>query len=237
MAWDNPIGQILEDKPEDQGWVGPFDGKKVIGVIENYHFKSLYDPLQPMVLQHIETVERNPGTILIRLSSDRMPETISNLKSLWNSIAAQEAFNLAFMDDMVQRQYNEEIRWNRIIRISSMASILLACFGLFGLSALVAQRRIKEIGIRKVFGASIKNILVLISKDFVLLVICGFAISAPVAWYLSNQWLTGFSYKIDLDALPFLYGGLTVLLIALTTVSLQSVKAAFQNPVENLRNE
>ncbi|MBO6572203.1 MAG: FtsX-like permease family protein [Balneola sp.] len=237
MGWDNPIGQILEDKPENQGWVGPFDGKKVIGVIENYHFKSLYDPLQPMVLQHIEAADQNPGTILIRLSSDRMSETISNLKSLWNSIAEQEAFNLAFMDDMVQRQYNEEIRWNRIIRISSMASILLACFGLFGLSALVAQRRIKEIGIRKVFGASIKNILVLISKDFVLLVVCGFAISAPVAWYLSNQWLTGFSYKIDLDALPFLYGGLTVLLIALTTVSWQSVKAALQNPVENLRNE
>ena len=237
MGWDNPIGQILEDKPEDQGWVGPFDGKKVIGVIENYHFKSLYNPLQPMVLQHIEAADQSPGTILIRLSSDRMSETISNLKSLWNSIAEQEAFNLAFMDDMVQRQYNEEIRWNRIIRISSMASILLACFGLFGLSALVAQRRIKEIGIRKVFGASIKNILVLISKDFVLLVVCGFAISAPVAWYLSNQWLTGFSYKIDLDALPFLYGGLTVLLIALTTVSWQSVKAALQNPVENLRNE
>tara|TARA_R110001599_G_scaffold1889_3_gene9607 strand:+ start:79010 stop:81358 length:2349 start_codon:yes stop_codon:yes gene_type:complete len=237
MGWDNPIGQVLEDKPENQGWVGPFDGKKVIGVIENYHFKSLYDPLKPMALQHIETVERNPGTILIRLSSDRMPETISNLKSLWNSIAGQEAFNLSFMDDMVQHQYNEEIRWNRIIRISSMTSILLACFGLFGLSALVAQRRIKEIGIRKVFGASIKNILVLISKDFVLLVVCGFAISAPVAWYLSNQWLTGFSYKIDLGVLPFLYGGLTVLLIALTTVSWQSVKAALQNPVENLRNE
>lgn len=237
MDWDNPIGQVLEDKPENQGWVGPFDGKKIIGVIENYHFKSLYDPLQPMALQHIEAVGQNPGTILIRLSSDNMPATITKLKSLWDSIANQEAFNLAFMDDMVQRQYDQEVRWSRIIRISSMASILLACFGLFGLSTLVAQRRIKEIGIRKVFGASIKNILVLISKDFVLLVICGFVISAPVAWYLSNQWLTDFSYKIDLGVLPFLYGGLTVLLIALTTVSWQSVKAALQNPVENLRNE
>lgn len=237
MKWNNPIGKVLEDKPENQGWVGPFDGKKVIGVIENYHFKSLYDPLKPMVLQHIEATERNPGTILVRISSSNTSEILLNLESVWNDIFEKEQFNFAFMDDMVQRQYNEEIRWNRIIRISSMASILLACFGLFGLSALVAQRRIKEIGIRKVFGASIKNILVLISKDFVLLVVCGFAISAPVAWYLSNQWLTGFSYKIDLGVLPFLYGGLTVLLIALTTVSWQSVKAALQNPVENLRNE
>lgn len=237
MEWDNPIGEVLEDKPEDQGWVGPFDGKKIVGVIENYHFKSLYDPLQPMVLQHIEATERNPGTILLRISSDKMSETLSKIESLWNDIFAKEQFNFAFMDDMVQRQYNEEIRWNRIIRISSMASILLACFGLFGLSALVAQRRIKEIGIRKVFGASIKNILLLISKDFILLVICGFSISAPIAWYLSNQWLTGFSYKINLGIAPFLYGGLTVLLIALITVSWQSIRAALQNPVENLRNE
>lgn len=237
MEWDNPIGQILEDKPENQGWTGPFDGKKVIGVIENYHFKSLYDPLKPMALQHIEAADENPGTILIRLSSNRMSETISNLESLWNTIAEKEVFNVAFMDDLVQRQYNEEIRWNRIIRISSIASILLACFGLFGLSALVAQRRIKEIGIRKVFGASVKNILTLISKDFILLVILGFSISAPIAWYLGNQWLTGFSYKIDLGLTPFLYGGLTVLLIALITVSWQSIKAALTNPAENLRNE
>lgn len=237
MKWNNPVGKVLEDKPENQGWVGPFDGKKVIGVIENYHFKSLYDPLKPMVLQHIETTERNPGTILVRISSSNTSEILSNLESVWNDIFEKEQFKFAFMDDMVQRQYDQEVRWSRIIRISSMTSILLACFGLFGLSTLVAQRRIKEIGIRKVFGASIKNILVLISKDFVLLVICGFVISAPVAWYLSNQWLTDFSYKIDLGVLPFLYGGLTVLLIALTTVSWQSVKAALQNPVENLRNE
>lgn len=237
MDWKTPIGKILEDRPENQGWVGPFDGKKVIGVIENYHFKSLYDPLRPMALQHIETADSHPSTILVRISSDTMSETISRLELLWNTVAEKEVFNIAFMDDMVQRQYNEEIRWNRIIRTSSLISILLACFGLFGLSSLAAQRRIKEIGIRKVFGASIRSILLLISKDFILLVIGGFSIAAPVAWYLSNQWITGFSYKIDLGVIPFLYGGLTVLFIALITVSWQSIRAATQNPVENLRNE
>ncbi len=239
MGWENPIGQILEDRPENQGWVGPFDGKKVIGVTENYHFKSLYDPLQPMALQHIETVkyDSNPSTILIRLSSQTMPETISRLEELWNTIAKEEAFNISFMDELIKLQYNEEIRWNRIIKTASLISILLACFGLFGLSSLTAQRRIKEIGIRKVFGASIRSILLLISKDFILLVIIGFSISAPIAWYLSNQWLANFSYKIDLGGIPFLYGGLSVLLIALITVSWQSIRAALQNPVENLRNE
>ena len=138
---------------------------------------------------------------------------------------------------MVQRQYDEEIRWNRIIRISSMSSILLACFGLFGLSALVAQRRIKEIGIRKVFGASISNILILISKRFILLVLVGFSISVPVSWYLTNKWLSNFSYKIELGITPFLYGGLTVIIIALVTVSWQSISAALQNPVESLKSE
>lgn len=239
MGWENPIGQILEDRPENQGWVGPFDGKKVIGVTENYHFKSLYDPLQPMALQHIETVkyDSNPSTILVRLSSQTMPETISRLEELWNTIAKEEVFNIAFMDELIKLQYNEEIRWNRIIQIASLISILLACFGLFGLSSLTAQRRIKEIGIRKVFGASIRSILLLISKDFILLVIIGFSISAPIAWYLSNQWLANFSYKIDLGGIPFLYGGLSVLLIALITISWQSIRAALQNPVENLRNE
>ncbi len=136
-----------------------------------------------MALQHIETVkyDSNPSTILVRLSSQTMPETISRLEELWNTIAKEEAFNISFMDELIKLQYNEEIRWNRIISTASLISILLACFGLFGLSSLTAQRRIKEIGIRKVFGASIKSILLLISKDFILLVIIGFSISAPVA--------------------------------------------------------
>ncbi len=237
MQWNNPIGKVLDDKPEDQGWTGPFDGKKIIGVVENYHFKSLYDPLKPMVLQHIEAVERSPGTILLRISSQEMQETLAQVESLWGDVFVKEPFKFAFLDDMVQRQYNEEIRWNRIIRVASIISILLACFGLFGLSALVAQRRIKEIGIRKVFGASLKNILLLVSRDFMLLVATGFAISVPVAWYLSNQWLIDFSYKINLGLIPFLLSGLTVLFIAVCTISWQAVKAANTNPVESLKSE
>jgi len=237
MEWDNPIGKILDDKPENQGWVGPFDGKKVIGVVENYHFKSLYEPLKPMILQHIDATDRNPGTILIRISSDNTSETLSKIESLWNDIFEEESFSFAFMDDMVQQQYNEEIRWNRIIGIASVISIILACFGLFGLSALTTQRRIKEIGIRKIFGASLEQILLLVSKDFIILIAIGFSISIPLVWYLSNVWLTEFSYKITIGILPFLVSGLTILLLAISTVSWQAIKAANTNPVESLKSE
>lgn len=237
MNWETPVGQIIEDKLESRRWAGYLDGKKVIGVIENYHFKSLYDPLLPMALKHIETVQGNPGTILIRIASTDMSEIISQLENLWNRVAGKEAFNISFMDDMVQKQYREEVRWNRIINIASLISVLLACFGLFGLSALVSQRRVKEIGIRKAFGASVQNILELVSKDFIVLVLGGFIIAIPVAWYFSMQWLTNFSYKIDLNIWPFFYAGFTTLVVALFTVSWQSFKAATANPIDSLKGE
>ncbi len=237
MNWEKPVGQIIEDKLENRNWTPLFDGKKVIGVIENYHFKSLYDPLLPMALKHIETVQQNPGTILVRIASANMSETISQLENLWDGVAGKEAFNISFIDDMVQKQYREEVRWNRIINIASLISVLLACFGLFGLSALVSQRRVKEIGIRKAFGASVQNILELVSKDFIILVMGGFIIAIPVAWYFSIQWLTNFSYKIDLNIWPFFHAGLTTLVVALITVSWQSLKAATANPVDSLKGE
>ncbi len=237
MKWDNPVGQILVDRPENQGWTGPFDGKKVIGVVENFNFKSLYDPLQPMALRHIEAVDRNPGTILVKISSSQMPETISKLEELWNKIYTEEVFTFSFLDDLIQYQYNEEIRWNKIIRISSIASILLACFGLFGLAALTAQKRVKEIGIRKVFGASVASIVTLLSKDFVKLVILGFVVAIPIAWYASGKWLEAFAYKIELGPGIFVIAGMVALAIALSTISWQAIRSASANPVDSLRSE
>ncbi len=236
MGWENPIGEIIEDKPEGN-WINYLDGKKVVGVVENFHFKSLYDPLQPIVLQHIEGTEKKPGTILVKISSDNMSATISELESLWNTIFPEEIFSFAFLDELVANQYQKDTLWNRIILLSAGMSVLLTCFGLLGLTALATQRRIKEIGIRKVFGASIRSIVELISKDFVLMIFVGFTIAAPVAYYFSNQWLSNFAYKIGLGITPFILGGATTLAIALTTISWQSIRAALANPVESLRNE
>jgi len=166
-----------------------------------------------------------------------MSETISSLSGVWNQIAPKEPFNYSFLDEMVALQYMEEQRWKQIISFSSFMAIALACFGLFGLAALTAQRRTKEIGIRKVMGATIANIVTLLSKDFVKLIFIGFLIAIPVAWYVLNQWLAEFAYRIELGPGLFIFAGLTALVIALATISWQSIKAAVANPVESLRSE
>jgi putative ABC transport system permease protein len=236
MGWDNPIGQIINDKTE--GWTPPLDGKEVIGVVSDFHFKPLYEQLQPIALQHINSRDYGPpGTILVKASSDNFGAMISQLSKLWERIAPEENFSYNFLDEMVALQYMEEQRWQNIIRFASFMAIALACFGLFGLAALSAQRRTKEIGIRKVLGATLTNIVTLLSKDFVKLVVSGFIIAVPIAWYAVNQWLSEFAYIIEIGPGIFIFAGATALMIALLTVSWQSVKAAVANPVDSLRSE
>ncbi|HKL20007.1 MAG TPA: ABC transporter permease [Halalkalibaculum sp.] len=236
MGWANPVGQIINDDTES--WQAPFDGKEVIGVVENFHFESFYHKIRPLALTHLESSDfSDPGTILIKAANSSMSETIERLSSLWDQLLPEETFTYSFLDELAMLQYREEQRWNRIMDFSSAIAIILACFGLFGLAALSAQRRIKEIGIRKVFGATVTNIVTLINKDFLKLVVIGFVISVPAAWYVMNSWLTDFAYRIDLGAGIFLLAGGIALFIALATVSWQSVRAAVANPVDSLRSE
>ncbi|MBD3616748.1 MAG: ABC transporter permease [Gracilimonas sp.] len=236
MGWENPVGQIISDKNER--WSSTMDGKEVIGVVSDFHFKPLYEQLQPIALQHINSRDYGPpGTILVKTSSGNLSATISSLSELWESIAPEEIFNYNFLDEMVALQYMEEQRWRNIIQFASFMAIALACFGLFGLAALSAQRRTKEIGIRKVMGATLTNIVTLLSKDFVKLVIAGFIIAIPIAWYAINQWLSEFAYRIEVGPGIFIFAGVIALTIALLTVSWQSIKAALANPVESLRSE
>ncbi|MFD2531883.1 DNA alkylation repair protein [Gracilimonas halophila] len=236
MGWKNPVGQIIEDKA---GWgESSIHGKEVIGVVEDFHFEPLYKQLQPIVLKHLESDENSyPGTVLVKTASGSMSETISKISGMWNQIAQQEPFSYNLLDEMVALQYMEEQRWRNIIQFASFMAIALACFGLFGLAALSAQRRTKEIGIRKVMGATLTNIITLLSKDFVKLIIAGFVIAIPIAWYAVHQWLSEFAYRIELGPGIFIFAGLTAFIIALLTVSWQSIKAAVANPVESLRSE
>ena len=237
MGWENPVGETIIDKPEG-GWQAPLDGKKVIGVISDFHFKPLNQQIKPIVLQHLEGNDYGaPGTVLIKITPGNLSASIDNLSEIWSQIAPKEPFNFNFLDEMVALQYQQEQRWQNIILFSSVIAILLACFGLFGLASLSAQRRIKEIGIRKVLGASITNILTLLSKDFMKLVIIGFVVAIPIAWYGMNLWLADFAYKIDVGISIFAWAGFTAIVIALLTVSWQSIKAAIANPVDSLRSE
>src|SRR5690606_9866941 len=189
MGWVNPVGQIINDKAE--GWTPQLDGKVVIGIVNDFHFKPLYNQLQPIALQHNSSSDfGSPGTILIKTTSGNLNTTLSNLSTIWENVAPEENFSYNFLDEIVALQYMEEQKWQKIIRFASYMAITLACFGLFGLAALSAQRRTKEIGIRKILGATITNIVALLSMDFVKLVLIGFIIAVPISWYAVNLWLS-----------------------------------------------
>ncbi|MDZ7772598.1 MAG: ABC transporter permease [Balneolaceae bacterium] len=232
MGWEQPIGQTIDDK-----W-GNFEGMQVIGVMENYHTMNLYNQIEPVAYMHRENQSEYPVySILVRINTATVSSTLGRLEELWTEVAPDENFSYTFLEDYVRRQYAEEQRWGTIMKASSGASILLACFGLFGLAALAARRRTKEIGIRKVLGATVSNIVTLLSKDFIKLVTIGFVIAVPVAYYAMDWWLADFAYKIEIGAGVFALAGGAALLIALLTVSWQSIRAALANPVESLRSE
>jgi len=236
MGWENPVGKIIQDQANS--WQAPFDGKKVIGVIEDYHYQPLYNKIQPLALVHLEKNNIGvPGTILVKTNATDIRETIRRLTKLWDELLPKETFKYSFLDELVMHQYREEKRWSNIVYLASGMAIFLACFGLFGLAVLTSQRRNNEIGIRKVVGATVLNVVTLLSKDFLKLVLLGFVIAVPVAWYVMNQWLADFAYRIEIGPGIFLLAGGIAILIALVTVGWQSYRAATVNPVESLRTE
>ncbi|MEX2601796.1 MAG: ABC transporter permease [Balneolaceae bacterium] len=235
MGWEHPVGEVLDDKAE--GWTPSLDGKEVIGVVGDFHFKPLFEQMRPIVLQHLQTRDIPPQTILVKTGSVSLSEAVNRLTDLWNRIAPEEAFNYHFLDELVALQYLEEQRWESIMRFSTFMAVALACFGLFGLAALVAQGRTKEIGIRKILGAGVAQIVALLNKDFLKLVFAGFVIAIPIAWYVMNRWLEDFAYRIEIGPGVFLLAGAVAVLIAFATVSWQSVRAAVADPVDSLRTE
>lgn len=146
-------------------------------------------------------------------------------------------FEFSFLDDSLQQQYSEDQKVSSIITSFTLIAMLISCLGLYGLSSYMAERRFKEIGVRKVMGASVNQIVGLMSKEFVKLVVIAFVISVPLAWYAMDQWLAGFAYRVPINPMIFIVAGSIALLIALVTVSFESVKAALTNPVTSLRNE
>jgi putative ABC transport system permease protein len=162
---------------------------------------------------------------------------IGQIEAKWKAMVPDQPFKFLFLDQDINAQYENEKRAGEIFGVFSALAIVIACVGLFGLSAYTASLRTKEIGVRKVLGASVSSVMLLLSKDFARLIILAFVIAVPISWYLMEQWLAGFAYRIQLGAGVFLLAGATALLIALITVSYQSVKAAIVNPIRSLRSE
>ena len=207
----------------------------IIGVVKDFNFRSLHQEVQPLTLRYGYPYVLN--RISVALKGDNIPATLSHLNATWNKLAPQRPFMYHFLDQSFGEQYQADQQFGNLFTFFSCLSIFIACLGLFGLSSFMAQQRVKEIGIRKVLGSTPASIVMLLSKDFIKLVTIAILISVPLCWWVMNDWLRGFAYRIRISPIIFLESGLIALSIALATMTWQSLRAAMANPVRSLRNE
>jgi len=207
----------------------------VIGVVRDFNFFAFSKEIQPQMFQQFSTYQ--PYKFFARIKPGDPSEALITLQTSWKKIAPDYPLKYNFLDENLDRFYQSEVRWSNIVGWAGGISIFLACLGLLGLAALAVVNRTKEIGIRKVLGASISTITRLISKDFLKLVVIAFAIAAPLAWYFMNKWLQDYPYRIHIQWLVFVITGMAIIIMAFITVSFQAIKAAIANPVESLRTE
>ena len=205
----------------------------VIGIVKDFHFRSLHELISPLVM----AFSPNRGMMIVKLKTTDVSGLIAVLKTRWNSYGTEESFTYSFLDDRFNNTYQSEQKVGMILGIFAGLTIFVACLGLFGLAMFTAEQRTKEIGIRKVLGASVATIVNLLSIDFLKLVLVAVVIATPVAWWTMNKWLMDFAYRIDISWWMFALAAVTALLIALFTVSFQAIKAAIANPVKSLRTE
>ena len=209
---------------------------RVIGVVENFHFQSLHNPITPLFIV-LDRSRSNYNVLEVRISGQDVPGTLAFVQSTWEKYATDAPFTYSFLDQDYEALYRAESRLSRVFGIFTGLAIFVACLGLLALAAFLAEQRTKEIGIRKVMGASVRSIVLLLSKGFTRLVLIAFVIAIPLAYWAMKTWLSDFAYRINISAWPFLLAGGVALLIAWLTVSYQSIKAALSNPVDALRDE
>jgi putative ABC transport system permease protein len=206
---------------------------RVIGIVKDFNFSSLREPVKPLAF----ITGLNDGGMTVRLQAADLTQVVTAIETNWKSLASDLPFEYSFLDADFDQLYKGERQSGKLITYFATLSILISCLGLFGLATFMAEQRTKEIGIRKVMGASVSGITTLLSKDFLKLVLYAIVIAVPVAWYFTNKWLQDFAYHIDLEWWIFVVASVLALIIALLTVSVQAIKAAVQNPVNSLRAE
>lgn len=232
LGWENPIGKKINNWSRNRG------NFTVVGVIKDYHYESLHQEIRPQALflsggyyQNIESY------ISVRLNTENISETVKYVGSTWNDFAPGKPFEYSFLDEDYDNLYVNEKQTRKLFTIFSLFAIFIACLGLFGLASFSADQRTKEIGIRKVLGASVPRIVNILNKNFIKWVLIANLIAWPAAWFIMNSWLQNFAYRIKLSWWMFILAAVLALLIALITVSFQTVKAALKNPIDSLRYE
>lgn len=239
-GWDNAIGKKLPGNN--------FDDHEIIGVVENFNYESLKTSVEPLAVSiqpslllsgiaNIGFASSPSPRISLKISSENVPETITTLEQTWAAISPGAPFNYQFLDSSIDSQYRQEERLQKIAVAGSTLAIIIACLGLFGLASLMISRRVKEIGIRKVLGASATSITVLVNKEFTILVLISIVLAIPMAWYAISIWLDDFAYKADMGFWIYMISGGIALFISWATISIQSIKAAQVNPVNSLKSE
>jgi putative ABC transport system permease protein len=216
-------------------WEGTQHRLDVIGIVKDFHFKDLHIPIEPYGF--LLGVKNNYNYLIAHSKSGNTGNTLTSLKNVWHKINPGEPFEYSLLDQDFQKNYEADNRLASLINYFTLIAILISCLGLFGLSIFSAEQRIKEIGIRKVLGASISNIVFMLSKDFLKLVCVAVLIASPIAWFAMNKWLQNFAYRITISWDVFVLTIFLAIFIALVTIIFQAVKAAMSNPVKNLRTE
>lgn len=207
---------------------------KIIGVIKDFHYSTLQKPIKPL---SIRLQGEDFGLISVQISSNNTPTTVRSVQKAWEKMIPYRPFDYFFLDDKYNAQYLSDARFGKLFLYFSTLAIFISCLGLLGLSSYSTFQRTKEIGIRKVLGASVTQIVKLLSKEFLLLVAISFVIATPISWYAMQQWLQDYAYRIEIQWWIFVAAGILALFIALFTVSFQAIKAAVANPVKSLRTE
>jgi putative ABC transport system permease protein len=207
---------------------------KIVGVMKDFHFRSLQEVIKPLTMR-IEL--RNLDLITIKVSPKNLSSTLAQIESKWKELIPNRPYNYYFLDEFFDRQYRSEQRFGKLFFNFAVLAIFISCLGLLGLASYSTLQRTREIGIRKVLGASVPGIVNLLSVDFLKLVIASFFIAMPLAWYFMHKWLQDFAYRIDISWWIFVLAGILAIMVAIATISFQAIKAAMSNPVKSLRSE
>ena len=227
-GWKQPLNQQVTSFADGKTYA-------VVGVVKDYHFKPLTEQITPQIFTM--SPANNYGMVFIKIKPGAAVSSLQHIASTFRNLFPLSPFAYNFMQEQNERSYAAEARWKQIILFSALLTIFISCIGLFGLSVLSAEKRTKEIGIRKVLGASVSSIVTILSSDFLKLIFISLILSIPLAWMATNKWLENYPYRVALRWWLFASSGLLVILIALITISFQSIKAAIANPVKSLRTE
>jgi putative ABC transport system permease protein len=227
LGWSrlNPLGRSIVRSGQME--------YKVVGVVSDFHYASLKQKIAPLMMM----LGKNYGGLIIKLKTRDIKLYIDDLKNKWNSFHPEGAFTYQFLDENFASMYAAEQSTGRIFSSFTIIAILIASLGLFGLVTFVTEQRTKEIGIRKVLGASVRQLLILVTKDFLYLIAAAFILSIPFTWWAMNSWLQDFAYRIKINVWVFPLSGMTALMIALLTISFRAIKASVANPVVSLKTE